>query len=53
MTDTQRFLAPSGTPGYTGLYRVKADGWLYAIQPDGVWVPIRRYEDFKSKEGEA
>jgi hypothetical protein len=49
MTDTGRQLAPLGTPGYTGLYEVRADGWLYAMQPDGMWVRIRRYEDFKAK----
>jgi len=50
MTDTNRLLAPPDTPGYTGRYEVKADGWLYAMQPDGAWVPIRAYADFKTKE---
>ena len=41
--------APPGTPGYTGRYEVRGDGWLYAMQPDGRWVPVRPYADFKTK----
>lgn len=49
MTDTNRLFAPPDTPGYTGRYEVR-NGVLYAMEPDGTWVPIRRYDDFKTKE---
>jgi hypothetical protein len=48
MTDTDRLLPPPGTPGYTGQYRVR-NGILYAMQPDGQWVRVRAYADFKTK----
>lgn len=51
MSDRNGLFAPLGTPGYTGRYEVRSDGWLYAMQPDGIWVPIRAYADFKTKEG--
>jgi hypothetical protein len=49
MSGRNGLFAPPGTPGYTGRYEVRADGWLYAMQPDGRWVPIRAYADFESK----
>lgn len=41
-------VAPRGTPGYTGRYEVR-NGILYAMQPDGQWVPLRAFSGFKSK----
>lgn len=48
MSDTERLLAPAGTPGYTGRYEVH-NGVLFAMLPDGQWVPVGAYDDFKSK----